>query len=183
MLFKSLLLVVGFVAALQNLVLDGGEDEKRHCKPRCCGCNRKDAKSKVLRLTEIFDKLIVDANTLGLAFELTIPEAELYITSESCPLGGCCYASGSLALIAPILNDGEILNEIVDISEKCDGTILVNSTTVVAYPLAVPPKSLAYSLLTTWVPTEGCNYKIAKITGYSLACQFLVTLPCNQCPT
>jgi len=43
--------------------------------------------------------------------------------------------------------------------------------------------SLVIRSVTVWVPTEGCNYKIASIDSVSFACDADVTTLCSTCRT
>lgn len=158
--------------------------DAKHCRP--CHCPDVEdpscpgnAKYQVKHLQEQFTSIIASGENVERAFQLVLPSAQATQVAELCTDGeGCCRQSGPLGEILGQFLSYQIRFIPIDVVVKPDGNVVATDYCIFTQPGV---RSLVCVTAFTWVPVQGCSYKIAGANCVSLACQPDVQLPCSNC--
>lgn len=184
-MFKNLICVAIFFfglvfAEVQEAQGCGNGGCHKPAKP-CCGCDTRNAKSKIRVLSNLFLEKIAFCGTRADALQLTTECNSIFVQGELCTNGwGCCQWESDVEDFFSHMGDNFFQYWIHDIEYLHCGDYMVQATVSFNYPQS-PPKSLAFRVNMLWVPSEGCNWKIKAMEALSYACELPVSLNCTEC--
>lgn len=149
--------------------------------PACCGCDTSHDKARVKILTKTFLDLLYGGENISRALELATENNKVLLQVEGCSDNTCCLVDTNLSGYLPEVG-APVLNYWIDEVKELHGNeFMVYSTVVLSYPNEEPPRGLNMRLALKWVPTIGCNHKVAEMHGMSFACQKPITNLCSNC--
>lgn len=181
-MFKLISLV--FVLLGLSFAAEAPSTEAKGCKPHnhgCCGCDMSRSKAKVRELTNLLVENFSSPNGAVAVPASFIEDADITLTANFCvdPVGCCTFEPSPIQLFGFIYSN-RIEYIIENIETRRDDSIVVDGLFVMS--IGSPRfKSYVIRLRITWVPTIGCNWKVASIYGLSDTCQATDLGACGTC--
>lgn len=150
---------------------DDGQEKNQPMSEDCCGCPQKPTE-QVRELMKTLQRLTTDSK-LEAALQLTLPSATATVIEPGLviPTVTCCQKEQPISAVLEGWIQAADWSNFWDLEhhvrELASGAVLVTSVGVKS---GGGSGSRAYRMEWKWIPTEGCNFKLAHLREQEFAC-------------
>lgn len=144
-------------------------------------CDIQSSKCQIKEKTRLFWEIYDSRVNLDRVDQLFLPNAMINIIYDGCTdMPGCCSQTFAPVDVFTNFGEAQVRQEVHKVTVKCDGTIIVKATVIMAQPAPIFITRV-FDVIYTWVPSESCDYKMISMEAVSIVCPCDTTLPCDLC--